>query len=500
MCFQTDGAVNGDIYLIGERGNEIPLTQKDGKINFNITNITKGDMLPDGVYRLFCNGKFLKTDDELLGKLDDVSRVFKYAEGFYALVVSFSVDEDYSLVINVDYMMRNKNYKKRLLLCEGKGLKGKTIVLTKKLSVAVLNIFYRFLRLFKFKRKKTVLFFSENSNEPIGNLNALYEYMKQNTAITVKGSFFDMHGKKQFIKIANAVKNIALSDAVVLDNYSSLINVLSFSRKQKIVQLWHAGVGFKAVGYARFGKVGGPHPFKSSHRKYDIVIVDDERLVDIYKEVFGVGEDSFRAYGMPRLQGFFSQERIARVSASLFKGNPLLKNKRVILFSPTYRGATADDAFYDYRNIDLKRIYWFCKQNGFCFIIKMHPFIKQKINIPKDYSDLVFDYSDYDINDLIYISDIMITDYSSCAYEFSFFGRPLVFYRFDKSLYEYTRPVHTLDAFSPLQFQVEDFDTLMSVLETLTDKVTLQGRFDNFKARSSNSCELISNEILRCIE
>lgn len=500
MCFQTDDAVDGNIYLIGERGNEIPLSRKNGKISLNITNAAKGDMLHDGVYRLFCNGKILKTDDKLLGKLDDLSRVFKYSEGFYALVVSFFAGDDCSLVINVDYMMKNRNYKKRFLLCEGKGLKEKTIVLIKKLSVAVLNAFYRFSRLFKFNNKKTVLFFSENGSEPTGNLKTLYEYMRRNTVVTVKGDFLDMHGNKQLIEIAKSVRDIALSDVVVLDNYSSLINVLSLSKKQKIVQLWHAGVGFKAVGYARFGKVGGPHPFKSSHRKYDIAIVDDERLVDVYKEVFGVGEDSFRAYGMPRLQGFFSQERIARVSASLFKENPLLKNKRIILFSPTYRGATADTAFYDYSNIDLKRIYLFCKQNNFCFVVKMHPFVKEKIRIPGEYSDLIFDYSDYDINDLIYISDIMITDYSSCAYEFSFFGRPLVFYRFDKEIYEYTRPVHTLDDFFGAGLEVTDFDSLMAVLDELKDKVSLQSRFDSFKERSNNSCELIANEILRCIE
>ena len=90
----------------------------------------------------------------------------------------------------------------------------------------------------------------------------------------------------------------------------------------------------------------------------------------------------------------------------------------------------------------------------------------------------------------------MVTDYSSCAYEFSFFNRPLVFYRFDKLFYEYERPVHTLDAFSSQQYETTSFKDLMTVLECLKN-ISVNDRFKAFTQRQNDSCQLIADEILR---
>ena len=236
--------------------------------------------------------------------------------------------------------------------------------------------------------------------------------------------FYNKFVKKSIPVLIKSVILIAFSDVIVVDNYVPLLNTLRITKKQKIVQLWHAGVGFKSVGYARFGEVGSPHPFKSSHRKYTTAIVDDEKLIDIYKEVFATSSSIFKTYGMPRLDGYLSQEKIESTVNRLFEDNPLLKDKKIILFSPTYRGIGASVASYDYSQLDFASIYELCKNNGFVFLIKMHPFIKEEAQINDEYKQYIFNYYEYDINELIYISDIMITDYSSCAYEFSLFNRP----------------------------------------------------------------------------
>lgn len=495
LILETEDAVEADVYFV--KGDEKTLLKaENNKITLNVTNVSCGDMIEDGEFFFEVNGEKLAVCDALISELDDFSRIFKYRKDFYALLVDFGIDSEKGLVVSVDYMMKNRKYKKNSRMAEGKGVFGKIKTFVKIVVPFFLNIVYKFLRLIKQKNKKTVLFYSENGNEPIGNLKFQYEFMQDFPDIVVRGNFFNLHGENSLMKMVRAVVDIAFSDVIVVDNYVSVVNILNLSKEQKIVQLWHAGVGFKAVGYARFGKDGGAHPFKSSHRKYDVAIVDDEKLIDIYKEVFGASEDIFKVYGMPRLQGYLSNERIAEVTEELYNENPLLKGKKTILFSPTYRGVTADDAYYDYNNINLDEIYSYCVRNDFCFVVKMHPFVKEKINIPHSYSDRIFDYSHRDINDLIYIADIMVTDYSSCAYEFSFFNRPLVFYRFDKLFYEYERPVHTLDAFSSKQYETTSFKDLMTVLECLKN-ISVNDRFKAFTQRQNDSCKLIADEILR---
>lgn len=494
LVLETEREIEGEVFL--ESGDfRAPLSVKGNSVNLNIINVSEGDMLESGEFFFSLNGERLSVSEDVIKALDDFSRSFKYRKGQYALLIDFKIDENKALILNADYMMKNRRYKKNFRLAEGEGIKGKIGVLIKIFIPWGLNALYKLLRIFSFSGKKRILFYSENGNEPIGNLKYLYEYMKKNEAVKVKEFCFNLHRKKNPIELVIAVIKIAFSDIVVVDNYVAVINSLSISKKQKIVQLWHAGVGFKSVGYARFGKDGGAHPFKSSHRKYDLAIVDDEKLIDVYKEVFGAKEDIFRVYGMPRLDGYFNKTRIDEVTQKLFSEKPALRGKKIVLFSPTYRGVTHDDAYYDYNKIDLNEIFRFCKENDFCFVIKMHPFIKEKIGIPEEYKNLIIDCSDYDINDLIYISDIMITDYSSCAYEFSFFRRPLIFYRFDKIMYEYERPVHTLDAFSEKQFEVTEFGALMEVLESLRD-VDIEKRFESLPRRQENICSLIEKEIL----
>jgi len=82
-----------------------------------------------------------------------------------------------------------------------------------------------------------------------------------------------------------------------------IFKYIDLSDKTKLIQVWHAGVGFKSVGYARFG-FAGPEPYDSCHRKYDYAIVGSKALVPVYAEVFGIDKNKILPYGLPRLDNF----------------------------------------------------------------------------------------------------------------------------------------------------------------------------------------------------
>ena len=491
----VDSLVEENVFLVCESGEAHPFTVNGNEASINITNLSQGEMLEEGRFYITCGNQKLTLSDDLIAKIDSLTKVFKYRAGFYALICEIGIEEDKSIFLEASYMMKNKKYKRFVRFTEGYGLIGKIETLIKLLRPVGVNAIYKMARLFKNKQQKNVFFYSENDNEPKGNLKALYEYFGGIEGINLKGQFFNVYASHSKLSTVKAIINIALSDIVVMDNYAAVLNFIDLEPDKQLIQLWHAGVGFKAVGYARFGKEGSAHPFKSSHRKYTCAIVDDERLVDVYKEVFAVPGDVFKPLGMPRLDGYLNAETINQVSENIFNEQPQLRNKKIILFSPTFRGAVASLAYYDYSQLNLDEIYDFCIKNDFAFVIKMHPFVKEKINIPQEYSQYILDCSHLDINSLIYISDIMVTDYSSCAYEFSFFDRPLVFFRYDKALYEYLRPMHTLDMFTSRQYEVTRFEDLMKVLYALKD-VDVSKRFSCIMERKEKCCENIAKEIL----
>ena len=79
----------------------------------------------------------------------------------------------------------------------------------------------------------------------------------------------------------------------------------------------------------------------------------------------------------------------------------------------------------------------------YVFAYKMHPFITEKVDIISEYKDKIYDFSNEgDINSLFYVTDVLITDFSSNIYEFALQRKPIIFYAYDKDFYQLTRGVH----------------------------------------------------------
>ena len=130
----------------------------------------------------------------------------------------------------------------------------------------------------------------------------------------------------------------------------------------------------------------------------------------------------------------------------------------------------------------------------------MHPFITEKIEIEPQYRERIIDLtSEGDINSLFYVTEILITDFSSNIYEFSLQEKPIIFYAPDKDYYQLTRGVHrTLDEAPGVvctTFEAVE-DTIRKKafeLEKIHDFV--QESFDQQKKWSSDS--LIDDIILK---
>jgi len=500
-----------NIYFISTK-KVLEFKSNNKQISFNVTNYPEGHMMNPGQWILVITDDVIRSYDDyynnmekyntinldakLISSLQDKSRIFKYHGDRCACLVDFQIKSDLAFAININFMIKNYKYKKFLNTKEYSNVIKKIGVLIEDIGIFLINVYYRVVRLLSFRKRKTILFLTQNGDEISTNLRKLFvsvDKHKYRRKIYAFNSFTSKR-KNYFVKAINYIREVAMiasANKIVVDNYTPVLTHLKLSKNTKLAQIWHAGIGFKSVGYARFGLPGTPHPFKSCHRKYTHAFVDKKELIPIYKEVFGIPENRIYATGIPRLDNYLNKKEISEKCESLYKMNDKIKTHKIILFSPTYRGKNSVEAYYDYNLIDQEKIYNFCKKNKFIFIIKMHPFIEEKINIDSKYKDYIYDYSSLDINKLIYVSDIMITDYSSCAYEFSMFNRPLIFYRFDKEIYEYLRPIHTLDAFTSNQYEVKEFDELLKVLEKLKN-IKIEDRFSKIiKNENNDSCKKI---------
>ena len=68
----------------------------------------------------------------------------------------------------------------------------------------------------------------------------------------------------------------------------------------------------------------------------------------------------------------------------------------------------------------------------YVLVIKQHPFVRDPAAVPAGCGDFAKDVTkELSIEELLCVSDICISDYSSIVFEYSLFGRPMLFYAYD---------------------------------------------------------------------
>jgi CDP-ribitol ribitolphosphotransferase len=299
--------------------------------------------------------------------------------------------------------------------------------------------------------------------------------------------------KQTYKEKIELLKNIAKSKFIVLDDYYPAIYALPLSNKQKLIQVWHACGAFKKVGFSRVGKPGGPPRTSLTHRNYTDVTVSADDLRRNYAEAFGVNIKKVKALGVPRTDCFFDMKYLEKKKEELYERYPQTKNKKVVIFAPTFRGKGQKSAYYNFNLLDWEKIYKELNKE-YIFIIKMHPFIKnfEDLNLPKNSGDFYLDFSDErEINNILMVSDILITDYSSVIFEYSLLSKPIVF--FVPDLEEYIKNRDFYYPFSEYTFGPTVRST-SKLIKAIQDEYIDEEKIAQFKKRFMSACDGISTK------
>lgn len=281
-----------------------------------------------------------------------------------------------------------------------------------------------------------VTFMSGRRDEIGGNPLFVYNLLKDRDDIDFRFLMFsDPAGHSKIKNIVKFLRLYATSRVVIVDDYFRLLNLVDKREGVKLFQLWHACGAFKTFGFTRLGKKGGPKQTDPNHRMYDYAIVSSQEIAKHYAEGFGLSDENVVATGIPRTDIFMDKEYADNIRNGFYERYPQLENKKIMLFAPTFRGNGQMSAFYPTSAFSPVEVYEQLK-GEYSIIIKLHPFCQERFEIPEEYKDVIIDLSDDDeLNDLLFVTDLLVTDYSSVVFEASLLNIPMMFYAFD--LYDY---------------------------------------------------------------
>lgn len=314
-------------------------------------------------------------------------------------------------------------------------------------------------------QKNRITFFSSRRDDLSGNLQFVYDLLKEDPNYEFRfllDSNSMAHMKPGFI--LRFLYLYATSHVVLVDDFFRLLNYVQKRPELQLVQLWHACGAFKTFGFSRLGKEGGPQQEEPNHRQYDYAIVSSREIAPFYAEGFGISEEKVLATGVPRTDLFMDSDYRERIVTSFYEKYPHLQEKKIILFAPTFRGNGQRTAYYPTKRLDLGKLY---QELGgeYAILVKLHPFCQDKFTIPEEYRDVILDFShESELNDLLFVTDLLITDYSSVVFEASLLGIPMVFYAFDLQEYIASRDFYyEYESFVPGKIVMSEKDLIQAV-------------------------------------
>lgn len=363
------------------------------------------------------------------------------------------------------------------------------IMIMQKIRMLDFVLLYPIFQLFIKQRNNEVLFLSDSRDDFSGNFEYVKKEIEARKKYNINGIFNNTNQKKKRRtprKKFLILKSLAKAKYVFVDDFYPLIYPIKLKKGKKLIQLWHAMGAFKTVGYARAGKKGGPNGYTFTHRNYTGTIVSSESIRKDYSLAFGMDVEKVHALGIPRTDIFFDDKYKKETKRNLYKRYPKLKGKKVLLFAPTFRGNGKNGAYYDFDKIDFQRLQDELGDDYVC-IIKLHPFIKNAPDFDFENNEFYLDLtSEREINNLLFVTDILITDYSSVIFEYSFFRKPLIFFTPDFD--EYTKSRDFFYSFDKYNYGVRA-DTMDELIECIKCNKAANGKIDEFHEYFCSACD-----------
>lgn len=239
---------------------------------------------------------------------------------------------------------------------------------------------------------------------------------------------------------------------------------------QKYLMLWHGGAALKRIERDVEDRLGFSYVQKAKRdsKVCDLMISGCRANTELIKRSFWYSGEILEA-GIPRNDIFFNETLHRSIRQHIIEQYKLPSDGRIVLYAPTFRrSGTIEPYRIDWSDMipRLERMFGGAKVT---LLLRLHPNLIGKadtsslINHPS-----VIDVTRYhDMQELLCVSDMLITDYSSSMFDYAMLRRPCMLYATDVA--EYDRGYYY--DFRELPFPLaQNSEQLISLIESFDEK------------------------------
>ena len=296
--------------------------------------------------------------------------------------------------------------------------------MSKPLSIAILNVIFKVISFFIPVKNRVIFLGTPRNAKLMENGQLVYDALNCDKKIIIRPM---PHGISDIMHVSYYIMS---SRVLVIDDHYRYFAYIPLKNNQKLIQMWHGPGAFKKVA------LDLPNyniREEYTHRQYDSFITSAPSISKYIESGFHISSDKIMHLGYPRSDLLINnKEELIEEFHNQF---PILKDKDIIVYLPTYRRYGEDVLDYDYE-IDWKQFDEFLKENNVFCLVKRHPLqITNDLNIVPKNCENIIDVGEFSYFPLIVVSKLLITDYSSVFFDYLLLNKPMIFYCPDSEEY-----------------------------------------------------------------
>lgn len=358
-----------------------------------------------------------------------------------------------------------------------------------RLEYRLASAFLRLLRLFFLPfgvRPNRVVLASARVSHLEGNLFYLRDAMRArhpelDYVLLLEPYSYGLAGKLAYlVRVARAMYYLSTARLFVVDNAYLPVHVAPHGSGTTVVQVWHAVGALKRFGMDTARPSVEPE-LTFLHRYYDYVVVSADASRGPAAAALRTPVERVLPLGTPRTDFFFDAAAMDAARARVLQAHPELAGKRVVLYAPTFRGRgrykRSAPAF------DAPRLRAALPPE-YALVLKTHPNLDPETT-PRVGYDVVVDPA-VELNEVLTLTDILVTDYSSSIFEFALLRRPMILLTGDLEDYERDPGLYVDFRTDMIGTQVRDTD---GVIEAISGGQFDMSGYDPFIERHLGACD-----------